>query len=292
RRKNQLFNLSFLDLITGALGAVIFLFIITPKGGTAAPDKHQVVMYMDTSEMKIFGNLHDSLQNKQIGDTLLTVLVDYQDYPKPQAPQIAQAEPEFEPEQRVTPVSRPRPEPESKTEKPTPKTEPKSPVQTSPTPIKEKTPKPEPEFSGDAPSVPAKVSFEVTWANQADNVDFFVCKGGDCVYGGRKNDRNIGQWDSGKSRNRLFGNDLRTSQEAVRQFDNITPGTYMLYARFKESSKGNKFVSIRGLIYTKNSANKQRGETYVKTIPLSESRVLIGKVTIRRDGTYTFTKTS
>ena len=68
RRKTQLFNLSFLDLITGALGAVIFLFIITPKGGTAAPDKHQVVMYMDTSEMKIFGNLHDSLQNKQIGD--------------------------------------------------------------------------------------------------------------------------------------------------------------------------------------------------------------------------------
>ncbi|MFK7925119.1 MAG: hypothetical protein AB8H47_24395 [Bacteroidia bacterium] len=286
RRKTQLFNLSFLDLVTGALGAVIFLFIITPKGGSAAPDVNQVVMYMDTSEMKIFGNLHDSLQGKQIGDTLLTVLVDYKHFPKPIEQKTIEREMDYSPPPPVVAVNKPAIKPKEE-----PKRSPKEPKPTTTTsPIKETAPKPMPVFKGDAPSVPAKLSFEVNWANQTDNVDFFVCKGSECVFGGRKNDRNIGQWDSGKSRNRLFGNDLRTSQEAVRQFDAILPGEYLLYARFKESSKGNKAVSIKGLIYTKNDANVQRGETYVKTIPLSDSRVLLGKVIIRKDGSYQFIK--
>ena len=82
RRTNQVFNLSFLDLVTGALGAVIFLFVITPKGGSSAPDVNQVVMYMDTTQMKLFGTLDDSLSSKRVGDTLFTVLVDYKDFPK------------------------------------------------------------------------------------------------------------------------------------------------------------------------------------------------------------------
>lgn len=287
RRKTQLFNLSFLDLITGALGAVIFLFIITPKGGSAAPDVNQVVMYLDTSEMKIFGNLHDSLQGKQIGDTLLTVLVDYKHFPKPVEHKPIEKEIDYTPP--IVAVSKPSTRPQKE---PIRKPEQQKPVTENKTPIKETAPKPTPVFKGDAPSVPAMLSFEINWANQTDNVDFFVCKTGECVYGGRKNDRNIGQWDSGKSRNRLFGNDLRTSQEAVRQFDAIVPGEYLLYARFKESNRGNKAVSIKGLIYTKNAANVQRGETFVKTIPLADSRVLLGKVIIRRDGSYQFIKNS
>ncbi len=282
RRKNQIFNLSFLDLVTGALGAVIFLFIITPKGGQSASTVSQAVMYLDTTEMKIFGNLHDSLRSKQVGDTLFTVLVDYKTYPKPAQKKTAQ---------KAVEVNRPRPVPVSKPEPPQPKPK----AQPSPEPKKAPVadnggPKQTTVFKGDAPSVPCKVSFEVNWMNQDDNVDFFVRKGNDWVYGGRKKDRSIGQWDSGKSRNRLFGNDLRTNQEAVRQFDDIIPGKYLLYAQFKESSRNSKSVQLKGLIYTKGKASQQRGETFSKTLPIGKSKILLGTVILRADGSYQFIK--
>ena len=288
RRKNQLFNLSFLDLVTGALGAVIFLFVITPKGGSSAPDVNQVVLYMDTTEMKIFGELHDSLSGKRVGDTLFTVLVDYQNWPKPeekkQEPKIVVKEP--------TPT--PTPPPITKTVEKTPKTEAKTespkPQPTKETTVVETGPKKTTEYKGDAPSVPAMVSFELNWASKEDNVDFFVCREGSCVYGGQKRNKYIGEWDSGKSRNRLFNNDLRTNQEAVRQFDEIIPGEYMLYAQYKESKSDSKAIKVQGLIYTKDKNNQQRGESYVTYIPMSKNRVLLGKVILKADGTYTFTK--
>ena len=84
RRKAELFNLSFLDLLTSALGAVIFLFIITPKGGAPAAKVQQAAVYIDTADMKVFGALHDSLRHKRVGDTLFAVLVDYRNMPKEQ----------------------------------------------------------------------------------------------------------------------------------------------------------------------------------------------------------------
>jgi hypothetical protein len=145
-----------------------------------------------------------------------------------------------------------------------------------------------PVYRGDAPSVPCDLSFELAWEDIQDNVDLFVCKDGNCVYGGRKRDRSIGQWDSGKSRNRLFGNDLRTTQEAVRQFDGLIPGEYQLYAHFKASAKNRKSIPVRGLIYTKNKKGEERGENFSKTLQLTEDRVLIGKVRVKADGSYVF----
>lgn len=285
RRTNQVFNLSFLDLVTGALGAVIFLFIITPKGGSSAPDVSQAVVYVDTAEMKIFGTLHDSLSSKRVGDTLFAVLVDYKTWPKQEKRPIVERPPAPTPPAKV---SQPKPSPPpvrtpEKKEPEKPKTTPKPPVVAT-SQGEKKTPK----FVGTPPAVPCKVSFEVNWLSQDDNVDFFVCKGTDCVFGGKKRNRDIGQWDSGKSRNRLFGNDLRTTQEAVRQFDNIIPGEYRLFAQFKESKKGKKAVTIKGLIYTQDKARQQRGEVFTKVIPLSKNRVFIGRVFLKADGTYSF----
>lgn len=284
RRTNQVFNLSFLDLVTGALGAVIFLFIITPKGGSSAPDVSQAVVYVDTAEMKIFGNLHDSLSGKRVGDTLFAVLVDYKDWPKQEKRPIVERPPAPSPVKVSQPKSTPpvvktpvKKEPEKPKETPKPKE-----------PTITEGPKKAPRYVGSPPAVPCKVSFEVNWLSQDDNIDFFVCKGADCVYGGRKKNRSIGNWDSGKSRNRLFGNDLRTTQEAVRQFDNIIPGEYKLYAQFKESKKGKKAVTVKGLIYTKDKANQQRGESFTKVLTLSKSRVFIGRVLLKADGTYQF----
>ena len=285
RRKNELFNLSFLDLITGALGAVIFLFIITPKGGSSAAEASQAIVYLDTVEMKIFGDLDDSLAAKRAGDTLFTVLVDYRNFPKPEKKKVEEKKIDFnQPKSQDVPKSKEKKE----TRRPTP-------------PAPKPVPAPEPKvvtgaphqttvFKGDAPSVPCKLSFEVSWPDDGDNVDLFVCKGGDCVYGGRKKDRLIGNWDSGKSKNRLFGNDLRTTQEAVRQFDRIIPGEYQLFVQFKESKKKHSSVNIKGLIYTKGSDNQQRGESFSKTLPVGKKRVFLGKVIVFIDGTYQFVK--
>ena len=284
RRSKQLFSLSLLDLLTSALGAVIFLFIITPKGGASASQVRQATVFFDTTQMKIYGDLPDSLLTKSAGDTLHTILIAYKDLPQPKPAPVRVREVK---KPKAKPIESSKPKPTvnrkptpTKVEKPTPQPKP------TPTPPKKK-PAP-PVYKGDAPSVPARVSFEVTWANKEDNVDLFVCKGNNCVYGGRKKDSKIGQWDSGKSRNRIFGNDLRTNQEAVRQFDKIIPGEYKLYAQFKDSKKQNKAITIHGLIYTKDEKNQERGENFTRRLQLGKDRMHIATVILKADGTYTF----
>ncbi|GJM33691.1 MAG: hypothetical protein DHS20C18_26920 [Saprospiraceae bacterium] len=286
RRKAEIFNLSFLDLLTSALGAIIFLFIITPKGGAPASDVQQVGMYLDTVNHKVFGFLPDSLWQKNVGDTLFTVLVDYKELPdeKPERIIVLNEPPKKTYDQPVkvkqpeTPIPK-KVEPKKVPEKPVTKpTTPQEPVKT--TTGESNT------FKGDAPSVPCKVSFEISWPTEEENIDLYVCRGNTCVYGGRKRDKNIGNWDSGKSRNRLFGNDLRTNQEAVRQFDAIIPGEYTLYAQFKESEKNHRSVTVKGLIYTKDKTGKERGENFSKIIPLSDNRVLLGKVVLLENGVF------
>lgn len=299
RRQTTLFNLSFLDLLTSALGAIIFLFVITPKGGTSAAKVQQTALYIDTTQMKLHGALADSLAGKTIGDTLFAILVDYQDYPKavkekpalfafrnPDPKPIEKPKPNPAPEPAEKPVEvEPKPKPLAKpAEKPETVEKPVEKPAPKPTP-----PKPEPpKYVGDAPSVPADVSFEVKWTNREDNIDLRICKSGDCVYGGRKKDRDIGNWDSGKSRNRLFGNDLRTTQEAVRQFDGILPGTYDVYVHYKDTDSGKTSVRIQGLIYTKNTKGQERGESFSKIISLSDDPILVGVVNLKADGSYTF----
>ena len=317
RRTQQLFSLSLLDLLTSALGAVIFLFIITPKGGASASTDRQAMVYFDTTLMKIHGELPDSLLTKMAGDTMQMVLMAYQE--DPHAEELVRAEAkkraaerakalaeakaaeearakeralaEAKANKRPAPKPTPKPTPKPIT-KPTPKPETKPAPTPKPTPTALK-PKPtsKPSYTGSGPSVPANVSFEVNWKDKGDNVDLIVCKGGDCVYGGRKKDRDVGNWDSGKSRNRLFGNDLRTNQEAVRQFDKIIPGEYKLYVQFKDSKAGRNSVDINGMIYTKDPKTlKERGENFTKKINRGKGRVHIATVVLKADGTYTMRK--
>ncbi len=292
RRTTQLFSLSLLDLLTSALGAIIFLFIITPKGGESAARVQQAMVYFDTTQMKIYGDLDDSLLTKSAGDTLFTVLLAYKDLPKPAEEPVKKW---VYNEQR--PLPQPTVEPAKKPVNQPPKTAPeKKKEPTTPTKKEVPEPKPEParepvaqkppEYKGDAPSVPCLVSFEVTWGSKSDNIDLYVCKGNSCVYGGNKKDNQIGQWDSGKSRNRLFGNDLRTNQEAVRQFDKLIPGEYKVYAEFKESETNRKNVQVIGLVYTKNEAGDQRGEKFSQKLELGKGRTLLATITIRQDGSY------
>ncbi|MFT5165814.1 MAG: hypothetical protein ACI8P3_001044 [Saprospiraceae bacterium] len=310
RRTQQLFSLSLLDLLTSALGAIIFLFIITPKGGASASGDRQAMVYFDTTLMKIHGELPDSLLDKMAGDTMQMVLMAYKE--DPQAEELVRAEAKKRAAERAkaraeaktmaetkakeaalakAKANRQPPE-KPKAEVPTkPSTTPPKP-ETEPAPPKEKPKDPKPPvYKGDAPSVPAYVSFEINWANKENNVDLFVCKGNNCVYGGRKNDKKIGQWDSGKSRNRIFGNDLRTNQEAVRQFDKIISGEYEIYAELKNSKDNNTSVDISGLIYTKDPVTRQqRGEEFYKTLKVGKGRTHLATVNIKADGSYTMKK--
>ncbi len=294
RRTKQLFSLSLLDLLTSALGAVIFLFIITPKGGASASKVRQAMVYFDTTQMKIHGQLPDSLLSKSAGDTMQVVLLAYRDLPVTKQPRPVkkytynEARPKpVKKEEPKTSVAKPKPVEQPKPvtkpkEEPKPKPEPKpEPPQKEPT-----IPKP-PVYRGDAPSVPANVSFEVNWDDKNNNVDLFICKGNNCVYGGRKKDRKIGQWDSGKSRNRIFGNDLRTTQEAVRQFDKIIPGEYKIYLQYKSSKKNQPLVNVNGLIYTKDPKTKvERGESFNQKLKLGAPRIHVATVIIKADGSY------
>jgi len=296
RRTKQLFSLSLLDLLTSALGAIIFLFIITPKGGESAAKVRQAMVYFDTTQMKIYGDLPDSLLLKSAGDTLHTVLVAFKDLPK-EKPQkkFAYNEP------RPKPIRQPKPKPE--TQKPKVNQSPAIPPVTMSEPKKKPIPTPElpkpkpkpptkkpdpkpPVYKGDAPSVPCQVSFEINWPSKEDNIDLYVCRGNTCVYGGRKKDKKVGYWDSGKSRNKIFGNDLRTNQEAVRQFDKIIPGEYNIYAQFKDSKASRTAVTVNGLIYIKGEDNVERGEDFRKKLQRGKGRTLLATVILKEDGTY------
>ncbi|NJN32958.1 MAG: hypothetical protein HC817_00565 [Saprospiraceae bacterium] len=145
------------------------------------------------------------------------------------------------------------------------------------------------------PSNPCQVAFEINWDNAANNVDLFVYRGTQFVCGrnGNRSNPAIGDWDSGKSRNRLINNDLRTNQEAVRQFKNIVAGEYRIFAQFKETTKPDSISSVRlnGLIYTKNEKGVEKSTTFNTVVSLNPKvKQVIGSVTIQPDGTFFFNK--
>jgi hypothetical protein len=285
-REPQIFNISFLDVICGALGAVIFLFIAVPKGGAPPGRSNQLNVSIDTTHKQLFATLSDSLAAKRPGDTLLVVLTGYKPMPGiaecPDCPTCPEPQPVADIESaKITEQKRESAQKDS------------APVAAS---KPAETPPPPPDnfkrskYEGDPPSVPCKVSIEINWADIGDNVDIFVCKGNKCVSGGAREIRDIGQWDSGKAKTKFFGSDLRTTQEAVRQFDKIQPGEYKVYALFKESAKNNGSVRIRGLVYSRNDQGEEKGEPFGATLQLKAPRVLIGTVQMPEDGAFQFTK--
>lgn len=288
RRKKQLFNLSFLDLLSGALGAIIFLFVIIPRGGAPATASHQVAVAFDTAYNYMYGVLDDSLLNKNIGDTLLVLLTDFNKMPTledcPECPECA--------EDKKCPPCPKRKDCPPCNDRPCP---PIRPCKCPTCPVC--PPATDTRFVGDPPSVPCKASFEIKWEDIKDNVDLFVCKGKPCVYGKKRYRQNddIGQWDSGISKNGggFFskGTDYRTTLEAVRQIRKIVPGKYEIYAQFKESEKGNTAVQITGLVYTKNDKGKENSQKYTHTLPLDKKNsTLLATVDLKADGTFIFTK--
>ncbi|MDF1698038.1 MAG: hypothetical protein P1U56_19480, partial [Saprospiraceae bacterium] len=115
---------------------------------------------------------------------------------------------------------------------------------------------------------------------------------GKCVYGGKRKRKGIGFWDSGKSKTSIFGGDLRSTQEAVRQFDSIIEGEYEVYAQYKAAKEEPlSSVTIRTLIYTKTLERGEQGETFNVELPFNKKeRTLLGRMSVNADGSFTFNK--
>lgn len=293
RREIELFNLSFLDILSGALGAVLFLFIVVPKGGKSAELNQPLAISLDTIQGKFFGNLPDSLWSAKPGDSILSLVVTYDRMPEykdcpppvicpkcPKCPNVA------------------NPDPRKKEKISAPTALASAPASSTVPPSREVAPPAKEEkrqasiYTGDLPSVPCKFSVEIKWEDISENVDLFLCKDGSCVYGAKRKNQGIGFWDSGKSKTSLFGSDLRTTQEAVRQFDQIIPGKYDIYGQFKFSEKNQSNIRVEGLVYTRQDRNKEQGETFVTNLPLNaRERTKLGTVTVREDGSFQFSKT-
>jgi len=275
----EFFNLSFLDLLSGALASVIFLFIIVPKGEPVVLNSPVAITY-DTLQNKFYGIMPDSLLNLEEGDSVLAIVgkleanpEDVRSFARMETPQLPKPKKPVPKKSKKTVKEEEKPSEQPKDES---KAEPKPKITES-------------KFTGSKPDVPCLLSIEVKWDNKKDNVNLYVCKDNDCVFGGRRYRSFIGQWDSGKARTRLFGGDLRTNQEAVRQFDELLPGTYEILAQYKESSEPKDELPLRLQVYTKNDEGVERGDEHYFTLSLDPSaRVLIAKLIVGPNGEIDF----
>jgi len=294
RRDVEIFNLSFLDILAGALGAVLFLFIVVPKGGGESPSASpQLSVTFDTIQNKFFGELPDSMLQYSVGDSLLSLVINYDIMPSikncpkprpcPKCPDTKRLKRKIASlEKRI-----------SRTVKPTTVAALSTPAKTKST--SRKTPVSSPpasKYKGDMPSVPCKLSVEVKWDDIDQNIDLFMCRDGKCVYGGKRKRKGIGFWDSGKSKTSIFGGDLRSTQEAIRQFDSVIEGEYEVYAQYKDAKEEPQAsVRIRALIYTNTIERGEQGETFNTSLTFNKKkRTLLGRLTVKADGSFTFNK--
>jgi hypothetical protein len=343
RRKTDSMNLSFLDVLTSGLGAIIFLFIIMPKGdeNTAyAPVEVQAELYMDSTSGSIWGMPDRPQKVYKKGDTLTIVLSDFKaldtilnkDNNKLEGTINQQLLATIENMSRAAAMHKSNPMNNNLLNTPSvnvqiydkrnnlddsnyinrpymrPKTMISQPIVYSNVAPKRDVPldsnlflpKKEDKINAQTeaknvirPANPCKVAFEIKWQNMTDNVDLYVYKGSQVVCGksGLRANKNIGEWDSGKSRNRLFGNDLRTNQEAVRQFAGIVSGEYKIFAQFKETLKpdSTQSVNLTGLVYTHNEKGEEKSKAFNASIPLSKKeKTCIGTVTLNADGAINY----
>lgn len=295
RREIQSFNLSFLDLLSGALGAVIFLFIIVPKGKNTFPElqrKADASALLDTQSMRFIGRPGIGTKFKS-GDTILLVINGY--YKDPIDSLIASEHnndwnnyyPSQVTARHVEPISPVNTQP----------------VQSNPTnptlPPVQPTVSDDKSYKGPKPSAPCKLAFELSWGDEKDNVDILVQKGKNLVSGSKqlRSSQDIGRWDTGISKTRVFKKtDFRTNVESVRQIEAIIPGEYKIYGVFKESGKNSSSVNVNLLLYTKNTTGVEKGQTFSYSLALRPKPAglrdftLLGTASVMADGSIIFSK--
>lgn len=261
-----------MDVLFGALGAIIFLFIVVPKGGAPPDEKIVIPVYVDEGKQMIFGEFKQALPDLVIGDSAVIVASSLSKFPTAKdcpPPVICPPCPECPTCPPCPPVDKP----------------PVDPIDESPDVVTTTTDYPI------RPAVPSAFSIEIIWDDADMNVDLWVCRGQTCVHGHRRNRRNrdIGVWYPDLGETTFVGlftrSSLRSNIEAVRQIDERIPGTFDIYGYFKESDIPASNVDVKVFVYSDADAGpKMKG--FKANLTLGSPRKKLATVELMPDGTF------
>lgn len=291
RRAQQFFKLSFLDILSGALGAILFLFIIVDKAGgekeipsTGGTQLTEIYQSLDTVTMRLHGIIPDTLKKLYPGRSLLVVISDI--LPAPDQPKCPPQEPCkgrgggpvcLDPERHKKPDC---PDPGHH----------KQVVCVDPS-VHDKLLCDDPgcskttiQYQGDPLALAYHLGFSLTSANPADEIDLQVCKDGVCVSGAKKQGAGM-RWLNLKEGG--FFAKPRTWNEIILAEGSLQPGTYTCYARVDCKSAATSNIEL--VVGTKKQNMPRQVATFSKKLDKCGNQwIVVGAVIVGSD--YSITK--
>ena len=269
-------SLSFVDILFAALGAIIFLFIIVPKGGESADPQKVVPLSLDYNQSMVFGDFGETHPDLDIGDTIKALAVTKKAFPVVKDCPPKKDCPECPPPIECPPCDCPEVEEDEK------ETDPNNDF-----------------VQGLNFGFPVKFGVIAEWESIKDNVDLYLCKGGTCVYGRprRQTDDQIGVWTNATKKEgffkRIFGGERGnpSSSEIVFQEEKIISGQYDVLGKFKNTqTEGKMNVAVDFSIFSEKKSGGKSGKVITKTLTLGGGEERVASITLNSDGTFSVRK--
>jgi hypothetical protein len=125
-----------------------------------------------------------------------------------------------------------------------------------------------------------ELTFQIDWTGAENNADLYVERvGGGTVSYKNTTDKQIGIFIRFKT---MFGKGVKTSEVVYQEA--IIPGTFNIYASVFKSKQPS--VNVRGVVCGRNSSSSSVSFES-KSVPVGNSKVLLGTVTIGANGSIT-----
>ena len=314
RRSIQVFNMSFLDLMTDALGAVILMFLIVPKGRSIADaTAGRIPQVKDTAYMKLglgdhslWNVLPDTTVKKlKVGDTLLVIVKEYKQMPK--GDDVAVVDPsDWRTGGKTIPEGQKLVDQNAQLVDPNKKQVDKDAQLVDPNkkqvdkdaqlvdPNKKQVDRdfkpgdkeiPPANIPTNVGAVPGAIAFQISWSDNTCDADIIVKRENAKVWGDRTSDSKIGRWTD--SRKGLFS--PTTTSETVYQ-DQFIEGTYEIYARFDErKDKKDTRDKLNVTCLLVNKKFPQQSQQFDKSIAYDKTTqgTFLARVTVKADGSFT-----
>lgn len=266
-------SLSFVDILFAALGAIIFLFIIVPKGGKSPDPQKVVALSLDYNQSMVFGDFSETHPDLDIGDTIKALAVTKKAFPVVKDCPPKKDCPECPPPIECPPCDCPE--------------------------VEEETDQNNDVVQGLNFGFPVKFGVIADWESINDNVDLYLCKGGTCVYGrpGSQTNDQIGVWTNATKKpgffSKLIGGERGnpSSSEIVYQENKIIPGEYEVLGKFKRTQvEGKMNVAVEFTIYSENNSRGKSGKVITKTLTLGGGEERVASISLNSDGTFSVRK--
>lgn len=135
---------------------------------------------------------------------------------------------------------------------------------------------------------PPGINFQIEFDEKSgQNVDLWVEKNGKYVFGNKRKE-DFGTWDNDK---RGFLNDQKTGLERVRQLGEPIPGTYKVYAHYRQSGTAPPSIKVSLYLSSQKAQQSDKLEFNVpqsKNNPRSGGGMLLKTVTVLSDGSLKY----